>query len=83
MIQLLESPDSVEVAEIQILPEQQNDGLGARVLSDVSETASKCEKPVSLYLGLKNFGASRLYKRLGFKETKRSDTHISLIYPQP
>ena len=83
MIQLVESPESVQVAEIQILPEQQNHGLGARVLCDAIETASKCEKPVSLYLGLKNFGAYSLYKRLGFKETRRSDTHIFMIYRQP
>ena len=80
MIQLLEAGDSVEVAEIQILPEQQNLGLGAAVLADVIEVACRRNKFVSLYLGLKNTAAYRLYTRLGFKETERSDTHIYMTY---
>lgn len=76
MVQILESPQSVEVAEIQICPECQGQGLGTRVLSDVVDVAAKRKKPVSLYLGLKNLRAYDLYRRLGFRETGRSDTHV-------
>ena len=76
ILQLIERPDSLEVGEIQIRPEHQNAGLGSRVLSDVLEHARQQYKPVTLYLGLKNTRAFELYKRLGFAETGRSDTHI-------
>ena len=76
MIQLLEADDEVEIDEIQILPDQQNRGLGARVIEDVIESARKRYKRLSLHLGLKNTGAFRLYERLGFQEVRRSETHI-------
>ena len=80
MIQLFKSSDSIEVAEIQILPRQQNLGLGASVVADVIQNACKRNCFVSLHLGLKNIGAYRLYTRLGFKETERSDSHIFMVY---
>ena len=76
MIQVLESPKSVEVAEIQIRPEYQGQGIGTCVLNDFIEVASNQKKSVSLYLGLKNSQAYDLYRRLGFKETGRSDIQI-------
>ena len=68
MIQLLEADDEVEIAEIQILPDQQVHRLGTRVLEDVIDSARMKNKRVSLYLGLKNLGAFRVYERLGFQE---------------
>ncbi len=76
MIQVLEAGDEVELAEIQILPDQQNLGLGTRVMEDVIDSARKRHKRLSLHLGLKNVGAYRLYKRLGFRDVRRSETHI-------
>ena len=76
MIQLLEADDEVEIAEIQILPDQQNRGLGAQVIEDVIKSARKRYKCLSPQLGLKNIGAFRLYERLGFQEARRSETHI-------
>ncbi len=76
MIQLLEADDEVEIAEIQILPDHQNRGLGARAIEDVIESAGKRYKRLSLHLGMKNVGAFRLYERLGFQEVRRSETHI-------
>ena len=76
MVQLHESPRSVEIVEIQIRPEHQEHGLGTRVLTDIIESAAKQKKLVALHLGLKNLRAHDLYRRLGFRETGRSDTHI-------
>jgi GNAT superfamily N-acetyltransferase len=81
VLQLFESKDVIEIGEIQVLPDRQNRGLGARILLDVIERAKKEGKRASLHLGLKNQGAFRLYKRLGFKETGRSDTHIFMTQP--
>ena len=72
----LETDDEVEIAEIQILPGQQNRGLGAQVVEDVIGLARKRHKRLALHLGLKNIGAFRLYERLGFQEVKRSETLI-------
>jgi ribosomal protein S18 acetylase RimI-like enzyme len=80
MVQLHESPRSVEIEEIQIRPEHQEHGLGTRVLNDIIESAAKRKKLVTLSLGLKNLRAYQLYCRLGFRETGRSDTHIFMEY---
>ena len=78
MIQLLEVDDCVEVGEIQILPEYQNQGLGTQLLVDVIDRAREQGRDVILSTGLMNAGAHRLYERLGFEETERSDTHVHM-----
>lgn len=81
VVQVTETDDVIEVNEIQVLPELQNRGVGGRVLGDVIAQAAQRQKQVRLYLGLKNQGALRLYRRLGFVETARSDTHIFMTHP--
>ncbi|MHC4956019.1 MAG: GNAT family N-acetyltransferase [Planctomycetota bacterium] len=78
MIQLLELEDCVEVGEIQILPEHQNEGLGTQLLVDVIDRARQRERDVILSTGLMNSGAVRLYERLGFIETERTDTKVHM-----
>lgn len=76
MIQIHEATQSIEVVEIQIRPEHQGHGLGTRVLKDIIGLAATRKKKVMLNLGLQNLRAYDLYRRLGFRETGRSDTHI-------
>ena len=76
MIQLLESVDCVEIGEIQILPGHQNRGLGTKLLLEVGDRATQQGRDVALSTGLMNADARRLYERLGFEETRRSDTHV-------
>jgi ribosomal protein S18 acetylase RimI-like enzyme len=78
MIQVLEHADSLEVGEIQILPAHQNRGLGSRLLEQVIEDSATQERDVILSVGLKNDGAFRLYRRLGFRESGRDETHIHM-----
>ena len=80
-LQLFDSEHAIEIGEIQVLPKYQNGGIGTRMLSRVIERAKKEGKRASLHLGLKNQGAFRLYERLGFEETARSDTHIYMTHP--
>ena len=80
MLQIFESAEEIEIGEIQISPACQGQGLGAHVLKDVMERAQKTSKNVVLSAGLKNSGAFKLYKKLGFEETKRSDTHVHMAY---
>jgi ribosomal protein S18 acetylase RimI-like enzyme len=83
MIQELELPDSVEVAEIQVLPGFQNRGIGRQVLQDTINRALTTDRYVVLSLGLRNHGALRLYERLGFRELQRSETHIHMATTLP
>ena len=78
MIQLHELEDCVEVGEIQVMPEYQNKGLGTRLLVEVIDRARQQGRDVILSTGLMNSGAHRLYERLGFEETERSDTHVHM-----
>jgi len=80
MIQVVESGDCLEVAEIQLLPERQRRGIGTRLLADVIDRAAAQRKDVTLSTGLMNAGAHRLYRRLGFEEVERSDTHVHFRY---
>jgi GNAT superfamily N-acetyltransferase len=76
MIQVHERDDCVEVGEIQILPEHQNNGLGTQLLVEVIDRARPQGRDVILSTGLMNSGAHRLYERLGFEETERSDSKV-------
>jgi ribosomal protein S18 acetylase RimI-like enzyme len=78
MIQLFESPDAIEIGEIQIQPPHQNHGLGTRVLKDIITRAHRQGKKVLLSVGLKNERAYRLYVRLGFTDVGRTLTHSML-----
>ena len=80
MIQLFESPDAVEVGEIQIAPAHQNNGIGTRLLQDTTARAHAEGKKVALSTGLKNRRAFELYIRLGFRHVGRTDTHDLLEF---
>ena len=75
MIQLFEESHAVIVGEIQVQSSDQNRGVGTRVLRDVIAAAHSRRKSVRLSVALKNDRAFRLYERLGFRPTGRSDTH--------
>jgi ribosomal protein S18 acetylase RimI-like enzyme len=83
MMQLLERSDAVEVGEIQIAPEFQNNGVGTRLLRDTIARARADGKKVVLSTGLQNHRAFKLYLRLGFRHTGRTDTHNLLEFAPP
>ncbi len=76
IVQLLDAPDHVTVEEIQILPHYQNTGIGTSILEKTIAKAQASNKDVCLSHGLLNSKAHRLYRRLGFEEYKRTDSHI-------
>ena len=80
MIQLIESPDRIELSEIQILPAIQGQGLGTAVILQVIQHAAQQKKELCLCVGLQNTGAFNLYSRLGFTAYDRSDTHFYMKY---
>lgn len=70
-----ERSDDVHVREIVVHPGFQNRGIGTIVLRQTLESASARGVPVRLGTFLTN-QAAVLYRRLGFRETGRTATHI-------
>ena len=73
MVQIFDEGNSVEVAEIQILPEFQDRGIGTHVLRDILKMAHSSRKSVTLSTGRMNARAIRLYQRLGFELVEETD----------
>ena len=78
MIQLFERPDAIEVGELQIQPSHQNHGIGTQILRDTISRAQEQRRDVLLSVALRNERALRFYRRLGFQEVSRSETHIHM-----
>jgi len=68
-------PDLVHVRELVLLPEFQNRGIGTAVLRQVLVHAEGRGVPVQLGT-LHTNRAAALYRRLGFREIGRTETHI-------
>lgn len=69
-----DAADHVFLAELQILPEFQNRGIGTRMLCAEIERATALGFPIRLRVLLQN-RALALYQRHGFTVTGRTDTH--------
>ena len=67
--------DDLHVREIVVHPAFQNRGVGTAVLRETVERARARGVPVRLGTFLTNRAAG-LYRRLGFRETGRTDSHI-------
>jgi GNAT superfamily N-acetyltransferase len=65
ILQVEERPAEVFLGNIQLLPEVQGKGLGARIVTDVIARANSLRQPVSLTV-LRPNPAKRLYERLRF-----------------
>lgn len=81
MVQVLEEEESVEIAEIQVLPEFQGKGIGTQVLSKIVEDAHSNNRPVTLSVGKKNDRAIALYHCLGFVLERESDAKFYYKLP--
>jgi GNAT superfamily N-acetyltransferase len=74
--------DHVQLVELQLLPEWQNKGFGARVLSFQQEEALRRELPIRLRVLLQN-RARTLYERHGFIVTGQTETHYLMEWLPP
>lgn len=64
---LQSTPDSLHIAELQVLPGLQGQGIGAATVRKVIEQAVTSGLPVTLLVVPANPRAKRLYERLGFE----------------
>ena len=69
--------DDIYVHEIVIDPDFQSRGIGTEIMQGVIEAAMVRNVPVRLRTQIIN-RAANLYRRLGFQETGRTDSHILL-----
>lgn len=70
-----EREDDFHVRELVVHPRFQGRGIGTAVLRETMERARARGVPVHLGTFLHNRAAD-LYRRLGFRETHRTDTHV-------
>lgn len=68
-------PAALFLANVQILPEFQNHGLGSAVVRHVMEEARAARLPLRLQVLKSNRPARRLYERLGFEVTEEGGMH--------
>jgi GNAT superfamily N-acetyltransferase len=78
---MAETAEQICLAELQILPEWQNAGIGTALLRREMARANRLDKPLSLRV-LRENRARYLYLRHGFVITGETDTHY-LMLKQP
>lgn len=71
MIKIVREPDVWRLVQIQFRPEHQGRGLGALLIRQLLQEATRARVPVTLSV-LKVNPAKRLYDRLGFRVTGES-----------
>jgi len=74
ILSVKQEPDTLILANLQILPDSQKQGLGTAIIRTLLWQASRQGVPVSLQV-LKVNPARKLYERLGFTVTGETDTH--------
>jgi GNAT superfamily N-acetyltransferase len=74
--------DHVQLVELQLLPEWQNKGFGARVLSQQQQAALERQLPIRLRVLLEN-RARTLYVRHGFIVSGQTETHYLMEWLPP
>lgn len=75
-------PDDVHLRELVVDLDFQDQGIGTVVVGDMVETAQQQGLPAVLET-LRENRAQGLYRRLGFMEFGRTDTHILFRVPAP
>ncbi len=74
-VAIYDRDDAVVFNELVILPAFQGRGIGTGLLREQIERASERGVPVWLGVLHENHRAAALYRRLGFRETGKTDTH--------
>lgn len=73
--------DCIYVHELVVDPDFQGRGIGTNILREVMEQAISKGVPVRLRTHVTN-RAANLYRRMGFQETARTETHVLLEWNQ-
>jgi len=75
-VQISDEDDAIKVKMIVLAPQFQNRGAGTNLMNEVLERGRSTGLPVWLGALHENRRAQDLYRRLGFRETGKTDTHV-------
>ena len=70
-----------EVVEIHLLPEFRGKGIGTDILRYLQKVCIAQDRKIRIGCFKENHRAKALYQKLGFMQTKETDTHYILEYP--
>ena len=70
-----------EVVEIHLLPEYRGKGIGSQILRYLQKACIAQDRKIRIGCFKENYRAKHLYQKLGFMQTKETDTHYILEYP--
>ncbi len=68
--------DVIKLMDIALLPEYRGQGIGTRLVRELTVEAKLKHIPIRLYVSKINHKAYRLYKRLGFTQIGETGMHI-------
>lgn len=80
MLKYIETENTIEIAQLQILPEYQGKGIGRYLIKDLARKAEASNKILTLKV-LKENPAKVLYERCGFSITGKDtyEFHMQLV----
>ena len=62
--------------DIALLPDQQRQGVGTRVIQSLQAEAAAASRAMVITVQRRNFRALSLYRRLGFRAIRDTEAHI-------
>jgi len=77
-LNIFRSENGIYLNRICIVPEYQGKGIGTGIIRELIASCTP-PQPIRLQVFPRN-PAQNLYRRLGFRETKRTHTHIHMVY---
>jgi ribosomal protein S18 acetylase RimI-like enzyme len=80
LLKAYREPGQWYIAQIQIAPQFQGQGLGRAIIENVLDQASRDRLPTALKV-LTGNPARRLYEALGFRETSQEDAEHLMVCP--
>jgi ribosomal protein S18 acetylase RimI-like enzyme len=76
-IATIDDPPALRLADIALIPEERNRGIGTTLIQNIVTEAASASRPVQLRV-LRNNRAIRLYQRLGFTIIDDNGIHLSM-----
>ncbi len=80
---LLRTAKELRIIDIAMLRDYQGQGIGTALVKAVLDQGACAHIPVSLHVEQGNFGAQRLYERLGFKKAGAVGAHFRMDWSPP
>ncbi len=78
VLAVVREPDCIKVNQLYILPKYQGRGIGKACMMGIVADAKRASLPVRLRVLKVNVRGASFYRKLGFKETGGTDTHIEM-----